>query len=69
LNAASFAELLDDQTEAQKAVALISLKDTVLSTAKRFGKARFAQIAARKVASGCELPAYITDALTWLRSP
>lgn len=69
LNAASLADVLGEQTEEQKIIALVGLKDAVLSTAKRFGKARFAQVAARNVGSGCELPPYVVRALEWLRAP
>lgn len=44
------------------------LKDAVLRTAKRFGKARFAQNVARHAADAKELPGYITDAVNWLRA-
>src|SRR5258708_3281865 len=44
------------------------LKDAVLRTAKRFGKGRFAQVAARHVAQATELPSYIVDAVEWLRA-
>jgi putative ATP-dependent endonuclease of the OLD family len=44
------------------------LKKNVLSTAKRFGKARFAQIAARHADEAKELPDYIADAVKWLLS-
>ncbi|MBR0866192.1 AAA family ATPase [Bradyrhizobium diazoefficiens] len=44
------------------------LKDAVLRTAKRFGKGRFAQVAARHVAQATELPSYIADAVEWLRA-
>jgi putative ATP-dependent endonuclease of the OLD family len=39
----------------------------VLRTAKRFGKARFAQVAARHVDQAGALPTYVTDAIAWLR--
>jgi putative ATP-dependent endonuclease of OLD family len=42
------------------------LKKSVLSTAKRFGKARFAQSAAVHVGQGAVLPPYISDAVKWL---
>jgi putative ATP-dependent endonuclease of OLD family len=42
------------------------LRTTVLNTAKRFGKARFAQIAARHVNLANEIPEYIRDAINWL---
>jgi putative ATP-dependent endonuclease of OLD family len=44
-----------------------ALKDRVLRTAKRFGKARFAQVASRHVGRAGALPVYITDAIAWLR--
>jgi putative ATP-dependent endonuclease of OLD family len=43
------------------------LKDAVLRAAKRFGKGRFAQVAARHVEQATELPRYIQDAVAWLR--
>jgi putative ATP-dependent endonuclease of OLD family len=45
------------------------LKDKVLRTAKRVGKARFAEVAARHVAEASALPAYIREAIQWLQSP
>jgi putative ATP-dependent endonuclease of the OLD family len=42
------------------------LRETVLNTAKRFGKARFAQIAARHADKAKSIPTYISDAVTWL---
>jgi len=42
------------------------LSTTVLNTAKRFGKARFAQIAAKYVNLAEELPQYIREAIDWL---
>ncbi len=44
-----------------------ALKDKVLRTANRFGKARFAQVAARHVDQAGALPTYVTDAIAWLR--
>jgi putative ATP-dependent endonuclease of OLD family len=44
------------------------LRDMVLNTAKRFGKARFAQIAARHVDKATAVPKYLHDAVKWLRS-
>lgn len=44
------------------------LKRRVLRTAKRFGKARFAQMAARYASTATELPQYIKDAIDWLRA-
>jgi putative ATP-dependent endonuclease of OLD family len=43
------------------------LKDAVLRTAERFGKGRFAQVAARHATQATELPSYIVDAVEWLR--
>jgi putative ATP-dependent endonuclease of OLD family len=47
-------------------VAAEGLKNSVLATAKRFGKARHAQVAARHVDNNARLPAYIAEAVTWL---
>jgi putative ATP-dependent endonuclease of OLD family len=44
-----------------------NLKDRVLRTAKRFGKARFAQVASRHVEGATALPKYIRQAIEWLR--
>ncbi|MCK4624769.1 MAG: AAA family ATPase [Phycisphaerae bacterium] len=56
---------LDEQSpEAQ--VLLEAAGTKVLNTAKRFGKARFAQVASKKVAQATWLPPYIEDAVTWL---
>ena len=41
----------------------------VLNTAKRFGKARFAQIAARHADKAEAAPKYLADAAKWLREP
>jgi putative ATP-dependent endonuclease of the OLD family len=41
----------------------------VLNTAKRFGKARFAQIVARHVDQATSIPKYLTDAAKWLAAP
>lgn len=38
----------------------------VLNTAKRYGKARFAQVAARHISSAQMLPSYIREAVDWL---
>lgn len=45
---------------------LSPLRDDVLKTAKRIGKARFAQIAMRHVGEAKTLPKYIYDAAMWL---
>ena len=46
---------------------LSSLRNAVLNTAVRFGKARFAQIVARHVDKATGLPPYIKQAVEWLR--
>jgi putative ATP-dependent endonuclease of OLD family len=66
LNQASLDIMLGTLTADEEANQMALLKDAVLSTAKRFGKARFAQVAARNVDQHCELPAYIIEALDWL---
>ena len=43
------------------------LKNAVLRTAKRFGKGRFAQVAARHVTHATEVPEYVVQAIQWLR--
>ena len=45
---------------------LNALRASVLNTAKRFGKARFAQVTARYVDCAEVLPKYLGDALKWL---
>jgi len=45
------------------------LRQSVLSTAKRFGKARFAQIACRHVGAATAIPKYVVDAAKWLTAP
>ncbi len=51
----------------QKAI-LQPLRGLVLNTAKRFGKARFAQIAARHADRAKSIPGYLHDAAKWLRT-
>lgn len=53
----------------EKSEILRSLRKTVLNTAKRFGKARFAQIAACHADKAEVIPKYLADAAEWLRSP
>jgi len=43
------------------------MRDLVLKTAKRFGKARFAQVASKHVENVEWLPRYLRDAVEWLR--
>jgi len=42
------------------------LQNTVLNTAMRFGKARFAQTAAKYASLAQDIPNYIREAVTWL---
>jgi putative ATP-dependent endonuclease of OLD family len=42
------------------------LRDSVLKTAKRFGKARFAQVVARHVDRAISVPKYLSEAAKWL---
>lgn len=42
------------------------LRAKTLSSAKKAGKARFAQVAARHIAHATELPEYVRDAVNWL---
>jgi|GEM_PF-472601 len=41
-------------------------KTKVLNTAKRFGKARFAQISSKYIQDAAELPKYIKDGIDWV---
>jgi putative ATP-dependent endonuclease of OLD family len=52
----------------EEAQVLEELKDLVLKTAKRFGKGRFAQVAARHANLCSDLPKYVADAINWLRT-
>lgn len=45
---------------------LTIIKQKVLNTAKRFGKARFAQLASKYTGSATQLPPYIQGAIEWL---
>jgi putative ATP-dependent endonuclease of OLD family len=56
----------DGLEEREEKQLLSSLRKTVLNTAKRFGKARFAQVVARHVACAEALPKYLRDAVGWL---
>jgi putative ATP-dependent endonuclease of OLD family len=56
----------DGLSEKQRREILDPLRAAVLNTAKRFGKARFAQIAARHVEQAGAIPKYLTDAAVWL---
>ena len=43
-----------------------ALRKSVLNTAKRFGKARFAQLAAESIPAKAGVPAYVRQAVDWL---
>ena len=60
--------LLDvrNKIAAGRRVALTQAKDSVLRTAKRFGKARFAQMVSKNAATATAIPTYIRNALDWL---
>jgi putative ATP-dependent endonuclease of OLD family len=45
---------------------LNSARDSVLRTAKKFGKARFAQVVSKHVSSANAIPEYVRSALNWL---
>ena len=60
--------LLGDLDTEQRQALLVDLGTAVLNTAKRYGKARFAQVAARHAGRCTGLPQYIQDALDWLNA-
>lgn len=63
-------ELADNELDAgERRKILAPLQESVLNTAKRFGKARFAQIAARYVDKATSIPKYLVDAAKWLIEP
>jgi len=57
----------DPETDESKRL-LLDLREKVLNTAKRFGKARFAQVASKHVKLCTAIPPYISEAITWLQS-
>lgn len=57
---------LEEQVAAGRRPNLNLGKDSVLRTAKKFGKARFAQVVSKHVASATSVPDYISEALNWL---
>ena len=59
-------ESIDDDV---KNKILADLRKSVLNTAKRFGKARFAQIAVRHVDQAEVIPKYLGNAAKWLTAP
>jgi putative ATP-dependent endonuclease of OLD family len=58
---------VDDADDRQAILA--PLRKSVLNTAKRFGKARFAQIASRHINVATSIAKYIADAVEWLMEP
>jgi putative ATP-dependent endonuclease of OLD family len=63
-------DLANDHLEdGERKKILLALQKSVLNTAKRFGKARFAQIAVRHVNKATSIPKYIADAAEWLTEP
>ena len=48
---------------------LIKLREKVLNSAIRCGKARFAQIASKYVSAATEIPTYVREAVEWLMAP
>ena len=59
----------DDLDDDERTKILTPLRKMVLNTAKRFGKARFAQIAARHANKAEIIPKYLADAAEWLCAP
>lgn len=61
-----YAQLTDIFSDADEDTILEDAGDVVLAAAKRFGKARFAQVCARHASLCTALPRYIEDAVDWL---
>jgi putative ATP-dependent endonuclease of OLD family len=59
----------DELDGAERRKVLTLMEDSILNTANRFGKARFAQIAARHVDKATSIPKYLFDAAKWLLEP
>ena len=53
----------------EREAVLNPLRESVLNTAIRFGKARFAQVAARHAEKATGIPKYLEDAVGWLIAP
>lgn len=64
-----FAALAGVEDASERREILEPLRKSVLSTAKRFGKARFAQIASRHIEAATVIPKYIVEAAEWLVAP
>ena len=58
----------DNLTADQKRDIIEQQRGSVLATAKRFGKARFAQVAARHATKATQIPKYLADAIAWLKA-
>lgn len=56
----------DGMDEEDEKMLVNTLRTSVLNTAKRFGKARFAQMAARNVDCAEVMPKYLGEAVRWL---
>ncbi|GLH74904.1 ATP-dependent endonuclease [Geothrix limicola] len=69
LGAAKTAALLQgaDKKKSLSQTELNSVGQAVLRTARRFGKARFAQVASEFANQANDLPAYIEEAVAWVR--
>jgi putative ATP-dependent endonuclease of the OLD family len=57
---------LQEEVNAGRQPDLTAAKDRVLRTAKRFGKARYAQVVSKHVARASAVPDYLRNALDWL---
>lgn len=64
---ANFLQNLSTQTTGRQNAAMRRAKEKVLRVAKRFGKARFAQIVSKHTSEATELPEYVRNAVNWLR--
>lgn len=63
----AFAEVSSGSLEGAEAVELLErCSGRILNSAKRVGKARFAQIASKHVEGATEIPGYVQDAVRWL---
>ena len=58
-----------DLNEKARKDLLNTTRELVLNTAKRFGKARFAQMAVRHIGKAGRVPKYISEAASWLMEP
>ncbi len=67
LRAGAKALAVTSLTQDQRHAILGPLQSSVLSTARRFGKARFAQVAARHADKATTIPKYLTEAVAWLQ--